>query len=132
MLIVTHAPPCTQPGLAMHVDDSEISFNLLLANPRDFAGGGTFFEAAHSTVRPKQGGMLTHFGLLRHAGTPVSQGTRYILAGFVRARPLAAMWREFQGGGDEVTSQVERSEVTPSGSGPGKASSIGPGHLGPD
>ncbi|KAL1499457.1 hypothetical protein AB1Y20_011661 [Prymnesium parvum] len=62
-----------QPGLAMHVDDSEISFNLLLANPRDFAGGGTFFEAAHSTVRPKQGGMLTHFGLLRHAGTPVSQ-----------------------------------------------------------
>eukprot|EP00327_Prymnesium_parvum_P030950 CAMPEP_0195604206 /NCGR_PEP_ID=MMETSP0815-20121206/6524_1 /TAXON_ID=97485 /ORGANISM="Prymnesium parvum, Strain Texoma1" /LENGTH=474 /DNA_ID=CAMNT_0040743857 /DNA_START=11 /DNA_END=1438 /DNA_ORIENTATION=+ len=121
-----------QPGLAMHVDDSEISFNLLLANPRDFAGGGTFFEAAHSTVRPKQGGMLTHFGLLRHAGTPVSQGTRYILAGFVRARPLAAMWREFQGGGDEVTSQVERSEVTPSGSGPGKASSIGPGHLGPD
>ncbi|KAL3910262.1 MAG: hypothetical protein SGPRY_009122, partial [Prymnesium sp.] len=36
----------SQPGLGMHVDDSEISFNLLLSDPQDFEGGGTAFEAA--------------------------------------------------------------------------------------
>ena len=174
-----------QPGLGMHADDSEISFNLLLSDTADFEGGGTAFEAAgnatlrqpppprappprrspihaprtvpfapwsssrgpratplapcrstrsslaafttlaalatrptcsaHSTQsppasssgnqhaelplastrRPVRGEMLSHFGKLRHAGMPVSRGTRYILAGFVRAQPLAAAWREF-------------------------------------
>ena len=36
--------------------------------------------------------MLSHFGRLRHAGQPVIEGTRYILAGFVRVRPLAEAW----------------------------------------
>ena len=31
---------------------------------------------------------------MRHAGEPVVKGTRYVLVGFVRARPLAAAWRE--------------------------------------
>ena len=35
-----------QGGLATHTDDSELSFNLLLSEPADFAGGGTSFEAA--------------------------------------------------------------------------------------
>jgi|SouAtlMetagenome_1021521.scaffolds.fasta_scaffold114795_1 hypothetical protein len=44
------------------------------------------------TVRPVRGEMLSHFGRLRHAGQPVVEGTRYILAGFVRVRPLAEAW----------------------------------------
>lgn len=40
--------------------------------------------------------MLSHFGRLRHAGNPVSAGSRYILAGFVRARPLAAAWERLR------------------------------------
>lgn len=81
----------------MHLDDSEISFNLLLSDPDDFRGGGTAIEAAgNATVRPRRGEVLTHYGGLRHAGRPVSRGTRYILAGFVRARPLAEAWRELR------------------------------------
>ena len=81
----------------MHADDSEISFNLLLSDPGEFEGGGTSFEAAgNATLLPGRGELLCHFGKLRHAGVPVTSGTRYILAGFVRARPLAAAWRELQ------------------------------------
>ena len=81
-----------QDRLATHTDDSELSFNLLLSDPSAFAGGGTSFEAAGETVRPVRGEMLSHFGRLRHAGQPVLEGTRYILAGFVRVRPLAEAW----------------------------------------
>ena len=37
---------------------------------------------------------LTLTRRVRHAGEPVVKGTRYVLVGFVRARPLAAAWRE--------------------------------------
>ena len=45
-------------------------------------------------VEPLRGEMVSHFGRLRHAGNPVDKGTRMILAGFVRAQPLALAWRE--------------------------------------
>ena len=83
-----------QNRLGTHTDDSELSFNLLLSDPGAFEGGGTSFAAADTTLRPPQGAMLSHFGRLRHAGEPVLEGSRYILAGFVRVRPLAAAWRE--------------------------------------
>lgn len=82
-----------QPGLAHHVDDSEISFNILLSDEATFEGGGTHFDALGSAITPAQGEMVSHCGLLRHAGREVTAGARYILAGFVRARPLAAEWR---------------------------------------
>ncbi len=94
-----------QPGLGVHTDDSELSFNLLLSDPSTFEGGGTAFPdadgaepgARNATVRPRQGDMLTHFGRLRHEGRPVSSGApRYILAGFVRAKPLAESWRQLR------------------------------------
>ena len=91
--------------LVTHTDDSELSFNLLLSHPRDFDGGGTSFEAAAETVRPQQGEMLSHFGRVRHAGEPTTEGTRYVLVGFVRARPLAAAWREI--GKEEIPPEEE-------------------------
>ena len=94
-----------QDRLATHTDDSELSFNLLLSHPRDFGGGGTSFEAAAETVRPQQGEMLSHFGRVRHAGEPTTEGTRYVLVGFVRARPLAAAWREI--GKEEIPPEEE-------------------------
>ena len=36
------------------------------------------------------------FGQVRHAGEAVVSGRRYILAGFVRVRPLAAIWRDIK------------------------------------
>lgn len=85
-----------QDRLGSHADDSELSFTILLSDPADFVGGGTTFEAAGATVRPARGQMVSHFGRLRHAGSPIQSGTRYILAGFVRVQPLAARWRELK------------------------------------
>ena len=55
------------------------------------SSSGTTPEA--TLVAPARGEMLSHFGRLSHAGNPVVSGTRYILAGFVRAQPLAELWR---------------------------------------
>ena len=91
-----------QPGLGFHRDDSELSFTILLSRPSDFEGGGTAFElegtagGETTTVEPLRGEMVSHFGRLRHAGSPVGKGTRMVLAGFVRAQPLARAWRELQ------------------------------------
>jgi Flp pilus assembly protein TadD len=105
-----------QPGLESHTDDSELSFNILLSPPDAFTGGGTRFEAAANAtwdglVRPERGQMLSHYGRLRHAGHPVREGVRYILAGFVRCRPLALQWREIRGGVDDVA-EPESSTVS--------------------
>ena len=90
-----------QPGLGFHRDDSELSFNILLSSPAGFTGGGTSFHLDETgdqatTLAPQRGEMLSHFGRLNHAGNPVSDGTRYVLAGFVRAQPLAAEWRRLR------------------------------------
>lgn len=78
-------------GLALHVDDdgSGISFNLLLSDPDDFEGGGTFFPGLEPpVVRPQRGGLLSHYGGLKHASVPTTGGQRYILVGFLRSPQL--------------------------------------------
>ena len=104
--------------LEVHVDGSEVSFTVLLSDPATFTGGGTFFEGAEpleapaqpavhageegAAVKPGRGQMVSHFGRLRHAGLPVLNGTRYILAGFVRVRTLAQEhWRRLRGPGPD-------------------------------
>ena len=52
--------------------------------------------------------MLSHFGRLQHAGQPVTSGVRYILAGFVRCRPMAAEWRALR---RVELDEVEQEEV---------------------
>ena len=88
--------PDGQRGLAPHLDDSELSFNIALSDPHTFGGGGTGFGAVGQTLRPQQGQMVSHFGRIFHAGEPVTSGTRHILAGFVCARSLAKEWRELR------------------------------------
>lgn len=72
-----------QNGLEVHMDGSVFSFNILLSDPADFDGGGTFFEAPGATVRSRQGSALVHGGDLRHGGNPITRGERYLLVGFV-------------------------------------------------
>ena len=93
---VVRYEPDGQRGLAPHLDDSELSFNIALSDPDAFSGGGTSFEAAGQTLRPQQGQMVSHFGRVFHAGEPVTSGTRHILAGFVCARSLAREWRDLR------------------------------------
>ena len=93
---VVRYEPDGQRGLAPHLDDSELSFNIALSDPDAFSGGGTSFEATGQTLRPQQGQMVSHFGRVFHAGEPVTSGTRHILAGFVCARSLAREWRDLR------------------------------------
>jgi len=81
-------------GLGIHVDDDGLglSFNLLLSDPADFEGGGTRFAPSafneEVVLTPARGQMLSHYGGLRHASVPTTAGLRYIMVGFLRAKPL--------------------------------------------
>ena len=79
-----------QRGLMPHRDRSLLSFNLVLSDPSSFEGGGTCFDvlgAAEHPVRPTRiGDLVMHTGKARHAGAPVTRGTRHILVGFVGVR----------------------------------------------
>jgi GR25 family glycosyltransferase involved in LPS biosynthesis len=72
-----------QNKLDLHRDCSALSFVLLLSHPDDFNGGGTFYQSANETIKPEQGGLSIHCGKVRHAGATITNGTRYILIGFL-------------------------------------------------
>jgi len=71
-----------QNSLELHNDGSFLSINILLSNPKDFEGGGTYFNDG-LTVFLDQGDLLVHSGKVKHAGLPVTKGTRYIMVAFV-------------------------------------------------
>jgi predicted 2-oxoglutarate/Fe(II)-dependent dioxygenase YbiX len=77
-----------QSGLALHTDGSIISFNVLLSEPVDFDGGGTFFSHLGRVVAPDQGEAVVHDGKKQHAGVPITRGVRYLLVGFVEVSKL--------------------------------------------
>jgi hypothetical protein len=72
-----------QQSLAVHTDGSGFSFNILLNEPDDFLGGGTFFEQQNITVCPTRGEAIVHSGDVRHGGKAITSGERYILVGFI-------------------------------------------------
>lgn len=89
-------------SLRKHVDDVDISFNLLLST--NFSGGGTRFfnrlagklnnqeDVVFHHAQPQRAGqVLIHSSQVEHEGYPVETGTRFILAGFLsvdRVNPL--------------------------------------------
>lgn len=75
-----------QRGLSVHLDGSILSFNVLLNPASEFEGGGTFVEHLGKTFGITQGDCFVHSGRVRHAGTNVTRGNRYILVGFVDVR----------------------------------------------
>ena len=70
----------------MHRDNGLLTFSLLLNDPSDFEGGGTYFEQLGRVYRPSQGVGVVHSALSRHAGFPITAGTRYVLVGFCGLR----------------------------------------------
>ena len=72
-----------QAGLARHTDGSVLSFNVLLNDPSEFAGGGTYFTHLGRAESTGQGGFVLHDGKLEHAGVPITAGKRMLLVGFV-------------------------------------------------
>ena len=75
--------PGEQRELPMHADGSLFSVNILLNDPADFDGGGTYFELTCQRVRPPRGSAIAHSGDLRHCGKPITRGERYLLVGFI-------------------------------------------------
>ena len=71
-----------QNELELHKDGSFLSVNILLSDPSDFEGGGTFFN--DNTISSlEQGDVLVHSGNIMHSGVKIKKGTRYILVAFV-------------------------------------------------
>jgi hypothetical protein len=72
-------------GTQLHTDNSEfvyITVNVLLSEPTDFAGGGTYITEIDQTVQLNQGEMLIHLGDMEHAGVEIESGVRRLLIGF--------------------------------------------------
>jgi len=76
-----------QKELELHRDVSVLSFVLLLSNPNDFEGGGTYYKENDLLINQKiQGSLVIHCGKTRHSGKAITAGKRYILIGFCRIR----------------------------------------------
>jgi hypothetical protein len=71
-----------QNELELHTDGSFITFNILLSDTKDFEGGGTFFSDGITSYL-EQGDMIVHSGKIKHAGLPITKGTRYVLVAFI-------------------------------------------------
>lgn len=81
--------------LESHRDGSLLSFSLLLNDPGDFTGGGTFYDALRDVrttdllheggaIRPLQAGdACLHCGKILHGADVVTSGSRTVLVGFV-------------------------------------------------
>ena len=71
-----------QSELAVHRDNGILTFSLLLNEPADFTGGGTYFERLGRVYRPSRGVGVLHSALVRHGGYPIDTGVRYVMVGF--------------------------------------------------
>jgi len=71
-------------GIGLHKDNSDISFILLLNDPKkDFSGGGTHFPILNKTIELEQGEVLVFSGQLVHGAVPITRGKRFVLSGFL-------------------------------------------------
>lgn len=83
--------------IARHKDAGQMTFSVLLNDPREFQGGGTrFFGRAwhpendttttlpeNYILAPREAGTLVfHGGFVTHESVPVHEGARYLLIGF--------------------------------------------------
>jgi hypothetical protein len=93
----------TMDRLEAHRDGSLLSFTMLLNDPSEFEGGGTFFDGLRDVasmvqddnpslevlheggvVRPLRAGDVTmHSGKLLHGADVITKGARTVLVGFV-------------------------------------------------
>jgi predicted 2-oxoglutarate/Fe(II)-dependent dioxygenase YbiX len=70
--------------LRTHKDNSDVSFILLINEPSDFEGGGTYFHGINKTIYLGQGEALIFNGQLVHEAIPISAGKRFVISGFIK------------------------------------------------
>jgi len=71
-----------QNALDMHVDGSVVTASIMLSDPSEFTGGGTFYEDGIS-AHLDQGDMIIHTKQHRHSGLKTTSGLRYVLVFFI-------------------------------------------------
>ena len=75
-----------QVDLKRHQDGSTFSFTMLLNDPSEFSGGGTFFYNGDGLIKPTNDEVIIHCGLIYHEGRKITRGKRYLLVGFCYAK----------------------------------------------
>ena len=73
----------SHPRTDVHVDDALLAFTIALSRPDSFEGGGTYFEHIDQVVDMGQGHATFRPGSVRHAGSTVLSGLRYVVGGFI-------------------------------------------------
>jgi len=86
-----------QRGLETHHDESCFSYVIQLNDPEHFSGGGTKFEHSVDAISVPKGHALLFCGYTMHTGVQVTEGSRYILTGFVDYRAPVELVRPFYG-----------------------------------
>ena len=80
-------------GISLHRDGEDFAFVVQLNSSASFEGGGTHYPHFECTWRLEQGDMGVHPGFVLHGGAPITGGTRYILAGFLKVEERAPSGR---------------------------------------
>lgn len=70
-------------GCPMHYDGSHFTLSLMLSDPSEYTGGGTYIRCLRTTIKLRKGQMLVHPGSLFHRGIDITWGTRELLVCFM-------------------------------------------------
>ena len=73
----------SHPQTDVHVDEALLAFTIALSPAAAFEGGGTYFEHIDRVVEMAQGHATFRPGAVRHAGSTVHSGLRYVIGGFI-------------------------------------------------
>ncbi|KAJ1644669.1 hypothetical protein J3B02_002644 [Coemansia erecta] len=72
-----------QRMLKLHTDGCLASLTLLLNNPAEFTGGGTFFKKFDLHIKQKPGEAWVHDAKLSHSGMEITSGKRIVMVAFM-------------------------------------------------
>mmetsp|Transcript_31242 Transcript_31242/g.73600 ORF Transcript_31242/g.73600 Transcript_31242/m.73600 type:complete len:406 (+) Transcript_31242:187-1404(+) len=87
--VVRYDASAGQVELGVHRDFLALTVNIALNDPIEFEGGGTIIEAlSNEPMRLQKGHALVHPGDVRHAGSTVTSGTRYVLVLFLMSKSI--------------------------------------------
>ena len=92
----------SHPQTDVHVDDALFAFTIALSHDSSFEGGGTYFEHLGKVIDMPQGHATFRPGAVRHAGSAVSSGVRYVVGGFIAVQNKVEHVRRLNERGNKI------------------------------